>query len=146
MIIRRNPLTSREDRVEDKAICALLAINTIEAISGFLQVHTYCPPCGYFIASSLVECIYHVVYTVKDKHLQTSHRQALDSFKTAYQLLEELAVRDNSARKAVRVLKESMLNDVRPSSPLLSDLLDQPEGLDEHNNMGDDLLNCKRSL
>lgn len=98
-------------RTEDKCLCALLATNTIDALVAFSEIHMYYETHGYFMTTSIVECIYHLVHfcQLRDPKLANDRTTALKSFQTAYRLLNKLSSHSNSAKRAITVLKENVL-------------------------------------
>ncbi|KAF2802372.1 uncharacterized protein BDZ99DRAFT_482811 [Mytilinidion resinicola] len=105
MTIRQNPILSGESGQEARKLCAVLARDSVEAIAAFANACPGIRPSGYFISTALVECIYHLVYLLKDPGLQTDGSAALESFHSAYQLLVELAGTIEPANHALEALK-----------------------------------------
>lgn len=123
MLIRQNPLSPPDSgpgpssNSTPKSLCALLATHTISAITAFTATFPRFRPSGYFITTALVECIYHLVHVLQDPSLEANRASALDSFRTAYNLLLEFAQTLNSARRAVRALRTAIFSGTGPTSP-----------------------------
>ena len=104
MIIRQNPMLSCDGDEEARHFCAHLARASINAIAAFVSECPKARSSGYFISTAIVECIYHLVYIVQDRGLDTDRSAALDAFRKAYQLLTDLAPTWITARRALRVI------------------------------------------
>ncbi|TVY47622.1 Terreic acid cluster-specific transcription factor [Lachnellula occidentalis] len=104
MIIRQNPLLSHSCNEEGKSFCALLAKDTIEAISAFANVCPQIRASGYFLSTALVECIYHLVFIIKSNHTQIQYVDAIESFRCAYQLLTDYSGIWTTANRALQAL------------------------------------------
>jgi hypothetical protein len=106
MIIRQNPLVSYpSDQKATQQLCALISSHSIEAISAFANACPGMRPAGYFISTALVECIYHLVYVLRDPNLQLDRSGALEAFRVAYELLLRFTETVNSAKNAIMALK-----------------------------------------
>ncbi|TVY29355.1 Patulin cluster transcription factor [Lachnellula hyalina] len=104
MIIRQNPLLSHSCDEEGKSFCALLAKDTIEAISAYANVCPQIRASGYFLSTALVECIYHLVFIIKSNRTQVQYVDAIGSFRCAYQLLVDYSGIWTTAERALQAL------------------------------------------
>src|ERR1700744_3857823 len=110
MIIRQNPILSGGSGQEARRFCAVLARDSVEAIAAFASVCPCIRPSGYFISTALVECVYHLVYLLKDPELQSDEPAALESFQCAFKLLSELAGTIDSAKHALDAVKRAIFS------------------------------------
>lgn len=125
MLIRQNPLAAPK-RVEDIYFCAKLAACIINAVAAFSDMYTCSAAHGYIVTGSLVECMYHLVHYWREQSDAGSDAEdtILQSFQTAFRLLEELSARSVSARQAITLLKDQVLD-----GSSLRDLLPSPRAL-----------------
>ncbi|KAJ6010384.1 hypothetical protein N7451_001796 [Penicillium sp. IBT 35674x] len=109
MIIRQNPLWPCQGNSDMKHFCALVAHDTIEAIALYIWACGRVRPSGFFFITSLVECMYHLMSALQDSALKADHETALEAFRIADQVLEDLSKTLSSASRA-RAAIQSIIN------------------------------------
>jgi hypothetical protein len=133
MLIRQNPLLSSGCNEESKLFCARVAKDSIEAISAFANAYPRIRASGYFISTTLVECVYHLVYILQDQTANVDRASVIASFRAAYQLLVDFGNTWITARRALQALGTAVFNEHDPDSffETLSERGDESERLED---------------
>lgn len=110
MIIRQNPILSCEGDDEARHFCAVDAKHSIDAIAAFWAACPRPRSSGYFLSTALVECIFHLVFTLQDP-TQSIHRQAsITSFWKACKLLRDFASIWIIAKRALQAISSAIFS------------------------------------
>lgn len=116
LTIRQNPLHRSNQNSHPQDLCASLASQIIEAIAAFADSITNIEPCGFFFSTALVECIYHLIFTIQDSSSPTERPSSISSLKLSYQLLVLFSRTLDTAKRAIRALDSTVFPGARDDS------------------------------
>jgi hypothetical protein len=105
MLIRQNPLQQSSFDPETAYFCARLSREVISGHDVYLERYQGARASGYFMTTSMVECIYHlapVLHYSKDRPQE--HKACVKALKQAHAILMQLSLRMNVAKKALKAL------------------------------------------
>lgn len=109
------------DRKSPHCDGATISAQTIKAIADLSTHHEALLRIGHPISTTLVQCILHLVNTIKDSALGSGTELASDSVVSAYQILINLSEHCISARNAVETLDAAFFRhddgSIRPPAP-----------------------------
>lgn len=98
-----------------------MARDTIQAIALFIRTCGRVRPSGFFFTTAVVECMYHLIYLIQEPALTSEHETAIDAFRMANGILEDLSKTLNSAKRAILAVRSiiSILNEdaTSPNEP-----------------------------
>ncbi|KAL4811337.1 hypothetical protein BDV18DRAFT_155943 [Aspergillus unguis] len=104
--IRHKPLTSTEHDIERRKTSVAICEAIIEAIRCYITITTYLRPSGYFLTTSLVEVLYHILPEECDPKPVVSGEALKSMVGTASQLLQSLANSVATASKVYQYLRD----------------------------------------
>ena len=108
MLIRQNPLQQTAFDPETAHLCARIAREIIHNHEVFLARYPGARASGYFITSSMVECVYHLVPVLHYSKDPDEHGASLLALKRAHNILIQLSSILNVSKNALRALRGVM--------------------------------------
>ena len=96
--------------MEAKRFCALIAKHSIDGIAAYASACSKPQSSGYFISTALVECIFHLVYTLQDQKQHIDREAAITAFRNAYKLLCDFASTWTTAKRALHALSSAIFS------------------------------------
>jgi len=105
MILRHNPLMDNEDDIDAMRLCGDIAVETVRAIVVYMDKYNCVGPLGHFAATTLVECICHLVPSLAATMPQSNREQAISTITQSHQLLQRISVHRGAAKRANKILE-----------------------------------------
>jgi hypothetical protein len=133
LTIRQNPIQKHQD-TEGHSLCLSLAAQTVDAISAFSARCPSIAPCGFFFSTALLECIYHLIFAMRNTPTDDERGATVRSFRLAYRLLEKFSQVLDTAKRALRALNSVVsIASVSNSIPAVDERPNpEPEPESEH--------------
>lgn len=110
-------------------LCGSIAIDTVHAVTAYMTTYNTVGQLGHFTASTLVECICHLIPSLATNFPQSDRDAALQAIAESQQLLSNIALHQGSAKRAQKVMNH-VFDAVRrlscPAVPPDGDLMQDP--------------------
>ncbi|KAJ2891127.1 hypothetical protein MKZ38_000909 [Zalerion maritima] len=105
MTLRHNPLMDNQDDVDTMRFCAAVSTETIEAVVVYINTYYCVGQLGHFTASTLVECICHLIPSLAVSLPQADRDAAIWAMSEVQRLLRRISQHRAVARRAEKVLE-----------------------------------------
>lgn len=106
MILRHNPLMDNEDDIEAMRLCGDIAVETVRAVVVYMNEYNCVGQLGTFAATTLVECICHLVPSLAATMPRSNREQAISTITESHQLLQRISVHQEAAKRANKILEQ----------------------------------------